>query len=148
MTTYIELVQYFEGLPAVVTGLRQATVGSDEEELSIQTNRIQYPHLRVDTPEISFLNDDESPVTRYTFKIAVMTNVSVQTYPNENAALSDMEILIRRIYQRIIADADTTKAFWLPYGEKKSAPIRRWSGDNAFGWMMDIVIDLYTATCT
>jgi len=58
MTTYIELVQYFEGLPAVVTDLRQATVGADEEELSIQTNRIQYPHLRVDTPEISFLNDD------------------------------------------------------------------------------------------
>lgn len=122
MTTYIELVQYFEGLPAVVTGLQQATVGGDEEELSIQTNRTQYPHLRVDTPEISFLNDDESPVTRYIFKIAVMTNVSVQTYPNENAALSDMEILIRSVYHRIITDADTTKAFWLPYGERKAHP--------------------------
>ncbi len=147
MTTYIELVEYFQNLPNIVTGLAQCTVGSDEEELSLQTNNIQYPHLRVDTPEIAYRNDDESPVTRYKFRLALMTAVPVQTYENENAALSAMEVLMRRVYLRLLQDTDTPATFWMPSGEKQSNPIRRWSGENAFGWMMELTIDLYTATC-
>ncbi len=147
MTTYLELITFFENLPLQVAGLAQCTVGGDEEELSMQTNRIQYPHLRIDTPEITHLNDDENPVSRYKFRFAVMTAVPDILYRNENRALSDMEILMRSIYDYIVSESDDPTTFYLPPGPKTLTPIRRWSGDNGFGWMMDLTIDLYTASC-
>lgn len=147
MTTYIELVNYFLTIPGLISGVKQVTVGADEEELNLQSNAIKYPHLRIDTPEIEYLNDDENPVTRYKFKLALLANVAVQTYPSENKALSDMEALLRQVYNKIVYDAENTDDFDLVLGKRGSSPIRRWSGDNAFGWQMDITIDLYTATC-
>lgn len=147
MTTYIELVDYFEAMPAQITGVRRVTVGSDEEELALQSNDIAYPHLRVDSPSLDFLAQRDNPKTRYTFQLAIMTNVDKQTdYRAENQALSDMEVLLRSIVQKMVADA-ADELFDLIDTGKKATPMRRYSGDNLFGWLMEVTLDLYTATC-
>lgn len=147
MTTYIELVDYFLNMPTRVAGINQVTMGADEEELSMQSNSIQYPHLRVDTPVLDFLTQKDNPRTRYTFQAAVMTNVPAQTdYIAENKALSDTEILLRNLIREMHFDADN-ELFDLIDSGKKATPMRRYSGDNLFGWIMEISIELYTSTC-
>lgn len=149
MTTYIELVDYFTTtIPTQVPGIKQVTVGADEEELSLQSNAIKYPHLRVDTPDLEYLNDSENPVTRYKLRLALLSPLpqSNATPRKENETLSAMEVLLRQVYNQIVVAADDD-LFTLVVGKRASAPVRRWSGDNAFGWQMEVTLDLYTATC-
>lgn len=143
---YIELVDYFEALPGAIPAIKGVTVGSDEDVIEMQGSRIQYPYMRVDTPEITFLNDDENPVTRYRFRLYVFTNEPKKTNREENLKLDTMSALCRTILNQLYADADAGK-FDLVVGDKPGDVIRRWSADNAFGWWLDIVIDLYTDEC-
>jgi len=122
------------------------TVGSDEEDLNLQNSRIVYPHLRVDTPEIKFLNDDENMVSRYTFRMYVLSNEPKKTNAEENAVLSSMEKICRKLIRRLWTDADAG-LFDLITGEKPADAVRHWSGDNVFGWWWTVVIDLYTDEC-
>jgi hypothetical protein len=144
--TYAELVTYFEGLTATVTGLNGVTVGADEELLDQQSSRIKYPHLRVDTPEIRFVNEDENMATQYTFRMYVMTNGPTKTNKEENQRLSDMARLCERLIRRLWQDADADK-FDIIQGDKTGDAIRRWSGDNCLGWWFSITIQLYTDEC-
>lgn len=143
---YSQLVTYFQGLTATVTELKSVTVGSDEEDLNLQNSRIVYPHLRVDTPEIKFLNDDENMVSRYTFRVYVLSNEPKKTNAEENAVLSSMEKICRKVIRRLWTDADAG-LFDLITGEKSADAVRHWSGDNVFGWWWTVVIDLYTDEC-
>jgi hypothetical protein len=143
---YSQLVTYFQGLTATVTELKSVTVGSDEEDLNLQNSRIVYPHLRVDTPEIKFLNDDENMVSRYTFRMYVLSNEPKKTNAEENAVLSSMEKICRKLIRRLWTDADAG-LFDLITGEKPADAVRHWSGDNVFGWWWTVVIDLYTDEC-
>lgn len=143
---YSQLVTYFQGLTATVTDIKSVTVGSDEEDLNIQNSRIVYPHLRVDTPELRFLNEDETMLTRYTFRMYVLTNEPKKTNAEENTALSNMEKICRKLIRRLWVDADAG-LFDLITGEKTGDAVRHWSGDNVFGWWFTVVIDLYTDEC-
>ena len=142
-TEYIELVTYFEQLPDIVAGLKSVVVGSDEDTLELQNSRIKYPHMRVDTPEIRFINDDDSPATRFRFRCFVMTNEPKKTNPEENQRLSEMATLCSEIIAQVFLDADCG-AFDLITGDKEGDAVRAWSGDNAFGWWFYLTIDLYT----
>jgi len=143
---YSQLVTYFQGLTATVTELKSVTVGSDEEDLNLQNSRIVYPHLRVDTPEIKCLNDDEKMVSRYPFRMYVLSNEPKKTNAEENAVLSSMEKICRKLIRRLWTDADAG-LFDLITGEKPADAVRHWSGDNVFGWWWTVVIDLYTDEC-
>lgn len=143
---YIELVNYFKALPDTVTDLKSATVGADEEDLNQQNSRIRYPHMRVDTPEINYPNDDSEMVTRYSFQIFVLTNEPRKTNDEENKALSAMEKIVRKIIKQLWADADTG-LFDMAPAEKDADAVRRWSGDNLFGWRFLVRIDLWTDEC-
>lgn len=143
---YAELVSYFEGLSSSVTGLNGVTVGADEELLNQQASRVKYPHLRVDTPEIRFVNDDENMVTQYSFRLYVLTNDPVKTNREENARLSAMATLCESIIRQLWQDADDDK-FDLILGDKTGDAVRRWSGDNALGWWFGVTIQLYTDQC-
>lgn len=144
--TYIELATYFKGLTATVTEIKSVTVGSDEEDLGLQGSVILYPHLRVETPEIVFRNEDETMVTRYTFRLFVLTNEPRKTNEQENIVLSAMEQIVRKVIKRLWVDADAG-LFDLITGDNPGDAVRAWSGDNVFGWWFQTVIDLYTDEC-
>lgn len=144
--TYIELATYFKGLTATVTEIKSVTVGSDEEDLGLQGSVILYPHLRVETPEIVFRNEDETMVTRYTFRLFVLTNEPRKTNEQENIVLSAMEQIVRKLIKRLWVDADAG-LFDLITGDNPGDAVRAWSGDNVFGWWFQAVIDLYTDEC-
>lgn len=144
--TYFELVQYFEQLPTSVTAIKGVTVGSDEDVIEMQGSLINYPYMRVDTPEILFGNDDESPYTRYNFRVYVFTGEPSQTNSAENQALSDMAAICQSVIKQLYIDSDAGK-FDLVLGGKVGDVIRHWSADNAFGWWFNVVIDLYTDEC-
>lgn len=146
LKTYLELANYFKALPTTVTDLKSVTVGSDEEDLNQQNSRIVYPHLRVDTPEIVFRNDDETSVTRYTFRLYVLTNEPLKTNDEENLRLSQMATLAQKVHKRLWTDADLGK-FDLITGDRAGDVVRRWSGDNVFGWWFSVVIELYVDEC-
>ena len=144
--TYIELVNYFSTLTTSVPSLKGVTVGSDEETLSQQPTRIDYPHLRVDTPSIRFMNDDDTPRTQYKFTLFVITNEARGTNEDANTALSAMATLAQKILKQLYADAEAGK-FDLVLGDKEGDAVRAWSGDNDFGWYFQVVIELYTDEC-
>ncbi len=146
LKTYLELATYFEGLTATVTDLKGVTVGADEEMLNQQATRILYPHLRVDTPEFRLMDDDDTPRTRYTFTLFVLTNEPLKTNVQANAKLSAMATLCEKILKRLYVDADAGK-FDLVIGEKPGDAVRQWSGDNLYGWWFTVVIDLYSDEC-
>ena len=144
--TYLELCTYFEGLPTTVTDLKGVTVGADEEMLNQQATRILYPHLRVDTPEFSLLDNDNNPRTSYKFTMFVLTNEPKKTNAEANAKLSAMATLCEKILKRLYVDADAEK-FDLVIGDKTGDAVRQWSGDNLYGWWFNVTIDLYTDEC-
>lgn len=144
--TYLELVQYFEQLPTSIPAIKGVLVGSDEDVIEMQNSAILYPYMRVDTPEILFGNDDESPYTRYSFRVYVFTGEPLKTNAAENQALSDMAAICQRIIKQLYTDADAGK-FDLITGDKNGDVVRRWSADNAFGWWFTATIDLYTDEC-
>lgn len=148
MTTYIELCQYFEAIGGDVAGIGSITVGADEQTLDAQSGLITYPHFRVDTPEITFLNDDAADqITQFRFKMFLITNEPLNDYKQENTKLSAMLTLLKKIYKQIWKDADDGQ-FDLVVSPNTGDAIRHWSGDNCFGWFVNITINLYTADCT
>ncbi len=147
LKTYAELCAYFAALPTSVTELETIVVGSDEEEIALQNSRIAYPALRVDTPTIRYIDEDNTPRTRYTFSLFLGTNEPRKTNADENTALSAMEVLMRKVYKRLWTDADAGK-FDLVLGDASGDAIRRWSADNVFGWMLTVNIDLYPDECS
>jgi hypothetical protein len=148
MTSYAELEAYWLALPAQVPALKLVTVGRDEQALDNQTapGLVLYPHLRVDTPSITYLNDDEGEATRYTFQIFLLAPENTNMPRTENAVLSSMEQVLRSVYRRLWIDADAG-LFDLVKGPAEGDAIRAWSGDNCFGWTMKIQIVLYVGEC-
>lgn len=144
--TYLELCDYFAELPTVLPDLKGVTVGVDEEMLNLQNSRIKYPHLRVETPEVVFMNDDQNGATRYTFRLFVLTNENRKTARAESIALSAMEQVCHRLINQLWADADNDR-FDLIAGDKPGDAVRKWSGDNDFGWWFSVSLDLYTDEC-
>ena len=144
--TYLELASYFEELPDSISALKGVTVGADEEMLNQQATRIVYPHLRVDTPEFRLVDDDDTPRTRYTFTMFVLTNEPSKTNREANIKLSAMATLCEQILKQLYEDADAGK-FDLVVGEKPGDAVRQWSGDNLYGWWFTVIIELYSDEC-
>lgn len=148
MTTYNDLVTYFEALPDTVAALKGVTVGNDEAILDLQNSRIQYPHLWVETPEVVFTGlGDANPVKRFRFALAVIENDPAKTNAQANAKLSATLAVLEQVYARIIADAEDPGDFTLVYKDEALDPIRRWSGDNGYGWRGTIEIELSRCEC-
>lgn len=148
LTTYAQLVDYFQSsLPAKVTGINGVTVGYDEAILNAQNTQIKYPHLWVETPDVSFQGTDDNPSKRFKFAIVVMTNENKKTNPAANTALSVMLELCERVWSRILADSDDGM-FDLILDATGAQPVRQWSADNCYGWRMEpINIDLPRCEC-
>lgn len=147
-TTYSELVTYFETMPTVVTDLKSAIVGDDEEILNMQNSRVRYPVLWVETPEVVFAGlADADRVKRFRFSLAVVENDAVKSNDKANAKLSDTLAVLEQVYARIIADADDPGNFTLVYKDEALDPIRRWSGDNGYGWRGSIEIEIERDEC-
>ncbi len=145
-STYEQLVAYFKALPTVVSDLRGATVGHDEEIEALQNTRILYPHLWVETPDVKFVGTDVNPATRYYFNIAVIANEPMQKAEEGNAKLSATLMVMQSVWARLLQDADE-ELFDLVLQEGDGDPIRQWSADNAYGWRLRIALDLPRYEC-
>lgn len=141
-TTYLQLANYFNGLPATLTDIKSVTVGKDEEDLNLQNSRILYPHLRVDTPEPRYLNEDQNMEVRFTFRLFVLTNEPKKTNEEENKVLSSTELIVRKLIKRLWTDADAGLFDIVP-GDKEADAVRAWSGDNAYGWWVTVTLALW-----
>lgn len=144
--TYLDLTIYFEALPSSIADLKGVTVGADEEMLNKQNSRVKYPHLRVDTPSWSLVDEDETPRTRFNFTLFVLANEVTKTNKEANRVLSEMASLAGKVLKQLYADADAEK-FDIVIGQKDGDAVRHWSGDNDYGWWFSIAIDLYTDEC-
>lgn len=146
MTTYNELVAYFESIPTLIPGIKGVTVGADEDLISMQNTRIQYPHLWVETPGLRFVGTDENPSTRFDLALVLIRNDASKTNPAANARLSEMLNLMTMLWAQLLADADAD-LFDLNLGPATGEPIRRWSADNAYGWRLEIAITIQRLEC-
>jgi hypothetical protein len=145
-STYEQLVAYFRALPTVVSDLKGATVGHDEDIEGLQNTRILYPHLWVETPEVKFVGTDYNPATRYYFSISVITNEPLQKPEEGNAKLSATLMVMQSVWARMLEDADE-ELFDLVLQDGDGDPIRQWSADNAYGWRLRVAIDLPRYEC-
>lgn len=144
--TYKQLCDYFEALPTSVTALKSAIAGEDEGTIDAQNSSIRYPHLRVETPTLRFRNEDETMVTRYTFRMFVLSNRKITTNAQANQLLSDMEALARAVIKQMWQDADAGN-FDLITGDNEGDAVRAWSADDLFGWWWTAVVELWTDEC-
>ena len=145
-TSYNDLVAFWENMPSIVVALRGATVGEDEEIENLQNTRVQYPHLWVETPEIDFVGTDDNPASRFHFNVAVIANDPIRTNKTANALLSDLHAILSAVFTQVLIASDAGD-FDLILKDERSDPIRRWSGDNVFGWRMTITLEIHRDEC-
>ncbi len=146
MTTYNELVDYFEAMPSMIPGIKSVTVGADEEVLATQNSRIKYPHLWVETPMIRFTGTDENPATRFSLGLNLIAAEGYKTNPEANKRLSETLNLMTSLYAQLLADSDAD-LFDLILAPADGDPIRRWSADNAYGWRLELAIEIQRLEC-
>lgn len=147
MTTYSELVAYFEALTSHVAGLSLVRVGDDEAIIELQNTRIQYPALWVETPSVRFTDPGGVPAKRFRFALVVLVNEPKKTAAEANLKLSDTLALIELVYAQILNDAEALDEFVLVLRESDASPITRWSADNCYGWRMEIDIEIERCEC-
>lgn len=146
LANYMALVQHLEAYANSVPNLKMVTVGADEEPLGRQSSTILYPHLRIDTPTVSFIDPEDNYRTRYAFVFAVLKNVPLSTNALENQALSDTLDVLRAVHLRLISDSNADY-FDFILDNETAKEIRRYSADNLFGWNITFKIELYNKTC-
>ena len=148
LTSYNDFTTYWNGMPTAVPAIKTVTVGADDELLDMQSGpHINYPHLRVETPSITYVDQDEIEKTRYRFRIFILQNVTDSALiEQQNAALSATEAILRSVYRRLWVDADANK-FDLLAGDPNGDNIQHWSGDDCYGWYMEITLEFYVGTC-
>lgn len=141
MTSYLEFVQFFKAIETAIPAVRQVTVGSDEEELSLQSNAIKYPHLRVDTPSMTFIPKETGVAVRLKARLFLLQNEPTMRPENENLLLSNLLKLLQKVYKHLM-DAHDEGEFLMILNDAGGDAVRRWSGDNAFGWGVDVELEL------
>lgn len=146
LSTYAQLVAYFEALPTVVSDLKGATVGNDESIEDLQNTRIRYPHLWVETPSVRFVGTDENPATRFAFDISVIANDPLRKPTDANTKLSQTLTILQGVWARLLQDADEGE-FDLVLGDAEGDPIRAWSADNAYGWRLSVQLEVPRYEC-
>lgn len=146
MTTLAELTTYWQSMPTAIPGLKGATVGMDYTMLSAMSASIQYPHLRVDTPGITFIDVEDDFRTRYSYVVSVLINVPVVDSVRENAALSTSLELMKQVYMQVYEDS-TNDLFDLILDNASGFDVQRYAGDNDFGWTLKINIELPNKDC-
>ncbi len=146
MTTYNEIVAYWQSMPTLIPGIRSVTVGADEDVLAMQNTRIAYPHLWVETPQVRFVGADDNPRIRLDFALNLIQGENLKTNPAANATLSGTLNLLTALYAQVLADADND-LFGLILSPNQVDPIRRWSADNAYGWRLELSIEIERVEC-
>jgi hypothetical protein len=146
MTTYNEVVTYFESMSTLIPGIKSVTVGADEEVMNTQNTRIRYPHLWVETPAMRFVGTDENPGIRMDLGINLIVNDPRKTNAAGNQALSSSLSLMTLFYSQLLADSDND-LFDLILSPNAGEPIRRWSADNAYGWRLEVSIEIPRIEC-
>lgn len=145
-STYEQLEAYFRALPSVVSDLKGATVGQDEQIEDLQNTRILYPHLWVETPDVKFVGTDYNPATRFYFNVAVITNEPLRKPEAGNTKLSATLMVMQSVWARMLEDADE-ELFDLVLDDSDGDAIRQWSADNVYGWRMRVAIDVPRNEC-
>jgi len=143
MTTYAELVAYFEAFTTTVPALKYVVVGDDKDVFDSQTTQVRYPALWVETPQVSFVNSDYGPLTRFDFKLLVFTNEPLGTQKAINQRLSEMLELAKQVYARISEDALDERLFDLVLKNNQAAPLTQWSADNCAGWLLEVSLEIF-----
>lgn len=147
MTTYNDLVAYFDGLPAKIAGLTMVRVGDDEAILELQSTRIKYPVLWVETPSVRFVDPGGVPAKRFRFALVTLLNEPRKTSAEGNKQLSDALALMELIFAQILNDAESTDEFVLVLSDADSEPIRRYSADNCYGWRLELELEIERCEC-
>lgn len=146
MTTLAELTAYWQAMPTAIPAIKGVTVGMDYALLNAQGSSIQYPHLRVDTPTITFIDVENDFRTRYGYAISVLINVPVVDSVRENAALSTTLEILKSIYRQVYHDSMEDQ-FDLILESASGFDIQRYTGDNDFGWTLKINLELSNLDC-
>jgi hypothetical protein len=144
--TLDELTAYWLAMPTAVPALKGVTVGMDYAMLSAMSASIQYPHLRVDTPTITFLDVENDYRTRYSYVVSVLMNVPVVDNQRENAALGATLEILKDVYRQVYHDSTEDK-FDLILESASGFDVQRYSGDNDFGWSLKINLELSNKSC-
>lgn len=147
MTTYNELIAYFQGLRDIVPAIEFVVVGDDEAIIEQQNTRVKYPALWVETPSVRFVDAGGVPAKRFRFALVVFTSEPKKTTEEANSKLSLMLSIMEQLYARIYTDAETCEEFVLVLNDADNEPVRRWSADNCYGWRMEIDIELERCEC-
>ena len=146
LETYDEHVTYWKTMTTLIPEIKGVTVGSDEDLLSLQNTQIRYPHLWVETPEVTFGGVGNIPVKQFAFGYTVMQNDARKTNVAANAALSATLAITEKIVAQLLHDSDEGD-FTLVLKEEQFDPVRQWSGDNCYGWRGYVVIELPRCEC-
>lgn len=145
-STLAELTAYWLAMPTVVPSVKGVTVGDDTALLNQQSSSVLYPHLRVDTPSITFIDPDNDFRTRYSYVLAVLMNAPISDNAKENQALSDTLEVLKAVYRQLLTDSNAEK-FDLVLENASGFDVQRFSGDNDFGWTLKVNVELPNKTC-
>jgi len=147
MTTYSDLVEYFEGFENVIPDLQMVRVGDDEAIIEFQNSQIKYPGLWVETPLVRFTDPGGVPAKRFRFALVTLWNEPKKTTQEANQKLSLALELMEVVYAKILNDAEISDEFVLVLEDSDVDPVRRWSADNCFGWRTEVLIEIERCEC-
>jgi hypothetical protein len=147
MTTYSDLIEYFEGFVNVIPDLQVVRVGDDEAIIEFQNSQIKYPVLWVETPSVRFTDPGGVPAKRFRFALVTLWNEPKKTTQEANQKLSVALELMEVVYNKILNDAENSDCFVLVLNDSDAEPVRRWSADNCFGWRMELDIEIERCEC-
>ncbi len=144
--TFSQMVAYWEAMPTHVTGLNSVIVGDEETTLESQNSRIKYPCLCLETPPVRFSGIGGVPTKVFDWKMSLVVNEPTRTNAEANRQMNDTLVIMERIVTRLMDDMDDG-LFVVIMKDEQMEPMRRWSGDNGFGWEGTISIELPRCEC-
>ncbi len=76
----------------------------------------------------------------------MITNEPRKTNQEANVRLSAMLTLAEQVYSQLLVDAEEG-LFDLVEKDNDAGVIRQWSGDNCYGWRLEVSIELPRCEC-
>ena len=142
LTTTAELKAYLRQLATDHVALQEFIYGTSERILARQNSVIRYPCLWMTIPDKVKLPDGRQ---QYSFSLWVLDQCE-QDDEQEEAAMDAMETVANDLYERLKEDARYGE---FDFGKSQTVfqPKPRFSGDNDWGWVMDLDITLGEGGC-
>lgn len=138
ITTPAELKAYFATL-ATTLGC-SFEYGNSERILNRQLSDLVYPVLWLEVPDIRLLRDGGLK-RKFSTAFTLLSNVDIDNYAGQDAALDAMYLLTEQALQQLMADSDEMPApFEFDMAEAVSEYKQKWSADDDWGWRTEIEI--------